>query len=94
MDLLQSYEALLELSSQMVDAARRQEWDALDQLQQQRTVLIAALPDEIPSSAHSQATDVADIIRRIQLHDATILEHATASREQIGDLIKHFSRTR
>lgn len=93
MNLLQSYEALLQVSSQMVEAAEHQEWDALNQLQQQRTAMIAALPAPQPSS-NAETAAVRDLIHQIQVHDATVLEHATVSREQIGNLIARFSQVR
>lgn len=94
MNLLQSYEAMLQVSLRMVEAATRQEWDALNQLQQQRTAIIAMLPKRFPPPASADAAAVRDIIRQIQAHDATVLEYANISREQIGNLIARFSQAR
>lgn len=94
MNLLQSYQALLQLSSLMADAAECQEWDSLNQLQQQRAAIVAALPQQLPPSAAADATAVRDIILQIQAHDATVLEHAAATREQVGKLLVSLSPAR
>lgn len=94
MNLLQSYEAMLQVSSRMAEAAERQEWDDLNQLQQQRAAIIATLPQSLPPPVSADAAAVRDIIRQIQAHDATVLEYANISREQIGKLIARFSQAR
>ena len=88
MNLLASYETLLGLSQEMEALAREQAWDALTQLETQRTALLAALPaTSLATLSLSKQRAIAAKIRQIQACDQEVLEYLLPSQAHIGKLL-------
>lgn len=88
MDAQRIYGAALDLTQRMATAAAVDDWQAVAELEQQRAALIgdlAATRNAIPAE---QRLPIADLIRRIEVLGATILERATVRRSHIGILMR------
>lgn len=81
------YETLLKLSAQMAKVARDQDWDSLSRLQDERTNLMAGLPNKLPPMSPADTERVRQAIQQIQAHDVSVMEYVTPWREQVGQLI-------
>lgn len=87
MSLPETYERLLELSAQMEQVAKDQDWDALNSLQNERAKLMIGLPNQLPAISPSDTERVRLSIQQIQAHDATVMKYVMPWREQVGRLI-------
>lgn len=87
--LLDAYEALLIRSSQMLDAAREADWDALIDQETGYVVdveRLRRLEAELPLDT-SQASRKAELLERILAQDLEIRERLIERRDQLGSLI-------
>lgn len=82
-----SYTALLELSRQMLEQAKSQEWESLPLAQEQRVLLIAGITAKRPALTTSEIAELAPTIRKIQELDREILEYVTPWREDAAKLL-------
>lgn len=94
MSLLASYTTLLELSRQMLEQARQQEWESLAATEAQRAALLSKLPARIPALSPADSTAIATAIRQIQACDHEILEYVTPWREQAATLLSRLAPAR
>jgi hypothetical protein len=94
MSLLVSYTTLLELSRQMLEQARQQEWESLAATEARRASLLAKLPARLPALSPTENTAVASAIRQIQDCDREILEYVTPWREQAATLLSRLTPAR
>lgn len=86
-----SYAALLEISQHMLELAKRQEWEALTQAQEQRATLIAGISAGGTALAPMNIATLAPTIRQIQDIDREILEYVTPWREDAAKLLSNLS---
>ena len=73
-DVIATYEALLETSGQMLEAARREDWDGLVELEQRcRTGIERLIADPLDGALDARLQRrKADIIRQVLADDARI----------------------
>lgn len=88
MNAQQIYGAALDLTQRMATAAAIDDWPVVAELEQQRATLIGDLAKSRTVIPADQRLPVADLIRRIELLGATILERATVRRSHVGILIR------
>ncbi|MDP2881471.1 MAG: flagellar protein FliT [Azonexus sp.] len=74
---------LLELSRQMLELAKQQEWESLAKAQAQRATLIAGMSPGNPA----ELAAMAPTFREIQSIDREILEYVTPWREDVAKLL-------
>jgi hypothetical protein len=86
-----SYAALLELSRQMLEQAKRQEWESLPLTQEQRVSLIAGIVAKRPALTTSEIAALAPTIRKIQELDREILEYVTPWRDDVAKLLSRLA---
>lgn len=89
-----SYATLLELSRQMLELAKRQEWESLTQAEAQRATLLAGIPAKHSGFAPAEITAIATAIRQIQDCDREVLEYVTPWREHAATLLSHLEPSR
>jgi len=94
MSLLASYTTPLELSRQMLEQARQQEWESLAATEAHRASLLAKLPARLSALSPADSTAVASAIRQIQACDREILEYVTPWREQAATLLSRLAPVR
>lgn len=94
MSLQASYTTLLELSQQMLEQARQQEWESLATTEARRTALLAKLPARMPALSPADSAAIATAIRQIQACDREILEYVTPWREQAATLLSRLAPAR
>jgi len=89
----QRYASLLEISRQMLELAKQQEWEPLTQAQAQRATLIGALSTQQPAPTPAELASVAPAIREIQNLDRQILDLVNPWREDVAKLLTRLSPT-
>lgn len=94
MSLQDSYSTLLELSRQMLEQARQQEWESLAATEARRASLLAKLPARLPALSPTESAAIATAIRQIQDCDREILEYVTPWREQAATLLSRLTPAR
>ncbi len=89
MDIETQYLAALKLTHQMLSAATALDWDALVQLQTQRTALLAATPPLATLSLTPAQTErLAQTIAEIERDNAEILDIAQVCQEHTKILLR------
>ncbi len=91
MELERQYLAVLDLTHQMLIAANFQEWDALTGHENQRAVLVKALPPisaKSPSIAPPMARRIAGIITEIERENDEIVEQVQVWQKHVRILLR------
>ncbi|MBY4675929.1 flagellar protein FliT [Marinobacterium arenosum] len=79
--MLQTLEQALTLTHQLTELAAEQKWLEFEQLQQQRSELIARIADQAPPP--EDAGRVRELIHQIQQIDQQLIAQAQARRQQV-----------
>jgi hypothetical protein len=88
MNLLPSYETLLELSQKMEKLASELNWDDLIQTEAERNRLLAGLSNsELGFLPTTEQQAIADIIRQIQSCDEAVREFVLPWQENVSTLL-------
>lgn len=87
MSVLSGYTEALEISRQMLDLAKRQEWESLTQTEQKRSSLLANMAAANLLIPPGDADAIARNIKQIQECDRQILDYVTPWREQAQVLL-------
>lgn len=85
-----SYTALLEISRQMLEMAKQQNWDALALAQEKRAALIAGMKTRATLSP-AEIGVLAPTIKKIQDFDREILEYVAPWRDDVAKLLARLS---
>lgn len=89
MTRLARFEALLDISQQMVEQARQQSWEVLAQLETQRAALIDQLPHDFSTSSTTEQAAIAGAIHQIEDCNKAVLEYVMPWREHAEALLVH-----
>ena len=84
-----SYTNLHALSRQMLELAKRQEWESLAQLETERTSLLAKISTKYVGLAPAEISAIATCIREIQDCDKEILDYVTPWQAHAAKLLSH-----
>ena len=87
----QGYRDALDITRQMSEAAKQQDWDALVALEGQRARLLAALPPVAHASPPidpDAARRIAGVIAQIQDEDRKILESVETCQKHVRGLLR------
>jgi hypothetical protein len=93
MSLLASYTTLLELSRQMLEVAKRQEWESLAEVEAQRATLLAGISLR-PGLSAAESSAIATAIQQIQTYDREILEYVKPWQEHTATLLSRLAPSR
>jgi flagellar protein FliT len=88
------YEEMTNLSSRMVEAARKSDWDDLIALEHSVSALRTRLPDGNNGLADDEREHKAQLIRRILADDAEIRRHTEPWMEQVRQFLGSDRRKR
>ena len=91
---LGTYEAILGITTEMLDAARRRDWERLIMLEQFCKRLVEGLPDADSDEAqpHGIARRKSEIIRKVLAHDAEIRSITESWMDQLQELLGNVGR--
>jgi hypothetical protein len=89
-----SYATLLELSRQMLELAKRQDWELLTQTEAKRASALAGMPAKQSPLAPTESAAIAATIRQIQDCDREVLEYVTPWREHAATLLSRLEPSR
>lgn len=89
-----SYSKLLTLTKQMLELAKRQEWENLAQLETERTSLLAGISTRYKALAPAETAAIANCIREIQDCDKAILDYVVPWQEHAATLLSRLEPTR
>ena len=82
-----SYFSLLEISRQMLEFAKQQDWEALTQIEAKRASALAAMSPNLKALSMQESAVVGALIRQIQECDREIFEYVTPWREHTAELL-------
>ncbi|MCL2829565.1 MAG: flagellar protein FliT [Betaproteobacteria bacterium] len=86
------YTELLNLSRLMLETASRQEWEKLAQQGEERTRLVAALPEQLPPLPEDSGRLIAEIVQEILECDRRVFDRVQPWLQHVGKMLAAFEK--